>query len=77
MLSNISTTAGERNQKRKEVVEAIVVRQEPAYLVSRIYNIRQRTLFNWLALYRSGSWDALKESSRSGRPKKLTGFEME
>jgi len=35
----MGTTAEQRNQKRKEVVEAIVVRQEPAYLVSRIYNI--------------------------------------
>lgn len=73
----MSTTADQRNQKRKEVIEAIIIRQEPAYLVSQIYNIRQRTLFNWLALYRSGGWDALKESARSGRPKKLTGLDME
>ena len=73
----MSTTAEQRNQKRKEVVEAIVIRQEPAYLVSRIFNIRERTLFNWLALYRSGGWDALKEEKRSGRPKKLSGFEMQ
>jgi len=30
-----------------------------------------------LALYRSGGWDALKEISRSGRPKKLNGLEMQ
>ena len=53
-----------------------MVRQEPAYLVSRIYNIPQRTLFDWLALYSSGGWDALKEIGRSGRPKKLNCFEM-
>lgn len=73
----MSTTAEQRNQKRKEVVEAIVIRQEPAYLVSRIFNIPERTLFTWLALYRSGGWDALKEEKRSGRPKKLNGFEMQ
>lgn len=73
----MSTTAEQRNQKRKEVVEAIVIRQEPAYLVSRVFNIPERTLFTWLALYRSGGWDALKEEKRSGRPKKLNGFEMQ
>lgn len=73
----MSTTAEQRNQKRKEVVEAIVIRQEPAYLVSRVFNIPERTLFTWLALYRSGGWDAIKEGKRSGRPKKLNGFEMQ
>ena len=34
-----------RNQKRKEVVEAIVVSQEPIHLVARIYQIPQRTIF--------------------------------
>ena len=60
-----------REQKRRDVVEAIVVRQEPAYLVREIYNIPERTIFNWLALYRSGGWDALKEGARKGRPSKL------
>jgi len=73
----MGTTAEQRNQKRKEVVEAIVIRQEPAYLVSQVYNIPKRTVFNWLALYCSGGWDALKEIGRSGRPKKLSGFEMQ
>jgi len=77
MRLNMSTTVDQRNQKRKEVVEAIVIRQEPAYLVRRIYNIPERTIFNWLALYRSGGWDALKENAKSGRRKKLSGFEMQ
>lgn len=50
----------QRNQKRKEVVEAIVIRHEPVHLVRRIYNIPERTVFDWLSLYRSGGWDALK-----------------
>jgi len=65
-----------REQKRRDVVEAIVVRQEPAYLVREIYNIPERTIFNWLALYRSGGWDALKEGARKGRPSKLSGMDM-
>ena len=51
-----------RNQKRKEVVEAIVIRQEPVHLVARIDQIPQRTIFDWLSLYRSGGWEALKAS---------------
>jgi len=36
-----------RNKKRKEVVEAIVLRKESCILVARIYNISHRTVFNW------------------------------
>lgn len=65
-----------RNQKRKEVVEAIIYRNEPIVLVARIYNISQRTIFNWLARYRSGGWQALNEGSRQGRPKKINGDDL-
>lgn len=64
------------NQKRKEVVEAIVLREEPVALVARVYNITQRTVFLWLARYRSGGWQALNEKSRQGRPKKVTGDDL-
>jgi len=72
----MGTSKDERNRRRKEVVEAIVVRQEPVHLVRRVFNIPERTIFNWLSLYRSGGWDALKEGARSGRSRKLSGFDM-
>jgi len=65
-----------REEKRKAVVEAIAIRHEPVHLVARIYNIPQRTVFDWLSLYRSGGWDALKEGARSGRPRKLSADDM-
>ncbi|MEY6434302.1 IS630 family transposase, partial [Thioalkalicoccus limnaeus] len=65
-----------RDQKRREVVEAIVIRQEPVHLVARIYQIPQRTVFDWLSLYRAGGWDALKEGPRSGRPRKISAADM-
>lgn len=65
------------NQKRKDVVEAIILRNEPVALVARIYNITQRTVFLWLARYRSGGWQALNEKSRQGRPKKVTGDDLQ
>jgi len=72
----MGTKSEPRNQKRKEVVEAIVIRQEPVHLVARIYQIPQRTVFDWLSLYRCGGWDALKEGYRSGRPRKVSAEDM-
>jgi transposase len=66
-----------RNTKRKEVVEAIIIRKQPVYLVRQIYNIPERTIFNWLSLYRSGGWGALTETIRKGRPRKVSGADME
>jgi len=66
----------ERTKKRTEVVEAIIVRREPACLVAKIYNIQERVVFNWLARYRSGGWHALKEGTRSGRAKKLSAEDI-
>jgi transposase len=65
-----------RSQRRKEVVEVVILRNEPATLVARVHNITNRTIFSWLARYRSGGWDALKEGKRSGRPKKVSADDM-
>lgn len=65
-----------RSQKRKEVVEAVVLRKEPVELVARIFNIPLRTVFDWLARYRQGGWHALIEGNRQGRPKKISGEDM-
>ena len=73
----MSTRIELRNQKRKDVVEAIVIRQEPVHLVRRIYNLPERTVFDWLSRYRAGGWDALKEGKRSGRPRKLSAEDMQ
>lgn len=66
----------ERSKKRKEVVEAIIIRREPVHLVARIYHIPTRTLFDWLSRYRSGGWGALVEGARKGRKRKLSGDDM-
>jgi len=68
--------AERRSEKRKEVVEAIILRNEPIVLVARIYNLPQRTIFDWLARYRNGGWHALTESNRKGRPSKVSGEDM-
>lgn len=65
-----------RSQKRKEVVEAVVLRKEPVALVARVFHIPLRTVFDWLARYRQGGWHALNEKSRQGRPRKVSGDDM-
>jgi len=65
-----------RSNKRKEIVEAIIVREEPVHLVAQIYNIPQRTIFDWLSRYRSGGWGALIEGARTGRKRKLSADDM-
>jgi transposase len=73
MLKKYITHATKRELRRIEVVEAIVVRGEEVTTVSRVYNTPLRTVFDWLARYRGGGWDALKEGQRSGRRRKVTG----
>ena len=71
------TKSEARNQKRKEVVEAVILRNEPATLVARVYNLSARNVFNWLARYRNGGWQALDDKSKQGRPRKVTGEDMQ
>ena len=65
-----------RNQKRKDVVEAIIIREEPVHLVARIYEIPQRTIFGWLARYSSGGWNALNDGAKTGRKRKLSADDL-
>jgi transposase len=60
-----------RAEKRQNAVGA-VQRGEAVTVVARVCQIPLRTLFLWLARYRQGGWDALKEGKRSGRPTKLS-----
>jgi transposase len=63
-------------EKRKNSVEA-VQRGEPVSVVARTHNLPLRTIFGWLARYRQGGWDALREGRRSGRPRKVSGELMQ
>ena len=44
----------ERGNKRREVVEAIMIRHERMHLVVRVYKIPESPVFDWLSRYRSG-----------------------
>ena len=45
--------------------------------VAESLGVALRSLFYWMARYRSGGWDGLKTGSRSGRPGKLDGADMQ
>jgi transposase len=40
-------------------------------------DLRRSTIYSWLAMYRSGGWDALKAKPLAGRPKKISGSQLE
>ena len=63
-------------EKRKNAVEA-VQRGEAVSLVARTHHVPLRTIFGWLARYRTGGWHALREGPRSGRPRKVSGEVMQ
>ena len=66
------THAEVRTQKRIDAVKSVQRGEEPK-LVARVMGIPMTTLYDWLARYRSGGWNALGEKVRSGRPRKVTG----
>lgn len=71
-----TNTEAARYEKRRTAVEA-VARGEAVADVARMLGIPRRTVFHWVALYRSGGLHALQEGKRSGRPRKVSGEVME
>ena len=59
-----------RYEKRRLAIEAV---REGATVesVAGILKVSLRTVFHWLARYRNGAQQALREGRRSGRPRKL------
>jgi len=50
---------------------------EPVSVVARVFHLPHRTLFSWLARYRHGGYDALREGQRSGRHRKVNAEVMQ
>ena len=55
---------------RKRAVASVQQGQRPED-VARALGVNLRTVFRWLALYRSGGWSKLDARKRGGRPPKL------
>jgi len=70
------TKAEARYQKRCEVIRAIRRGEKPE-MVARVFGISRRTVFEWMARFRAGSWEGLKDGARRGRPRKVSGEIMD
>lgn len=61
---------------RCKAVKAVQGGQAPT-AVAREMGLYANRIFVWLAAYRAGGWDALRASKGTGRPKRLTGRQIQ
>jgi transposase len=60
---------------RKRAVERVQAGENPEGVV-RALGFNRRTIYEWLARYRAGGWDALKAKPLAGRPRKITAAQI-
>lgn len=61
---------------RKRAVERVQDGESPEVVIKTL-GFSRACIYNWLARYRSGGWQALRTGHRSGRPKKISGSQMQ
>ena len=57
---------------RKRAVSRVQSGESPEVVI-RAMGFARACIYNWLAMYRAGGWDALDAHKRGGRPRKLKG----
>jgi transposase len=57
---------------RKRAVASVQSGESPEVVV-RAMGFSRACIYNWLAMYRAGGWDALDARKRGGRPRKVKG----
>lgn len=57
---------------RKRAVARVQSGESPEVVI-RTLGFCRACIYNWLAMYRAGGWDALNARKRGGRPRKLDG----
>jgi transposase len=60
------------SETRRRAVAAVQEGQSPE-MVAKAHMINRTTIYDWLALYRQGGWNALKAAKRGGRKPRLNG----
>ena len=60
---------------RIRAVQCVQNGESPEVVISAL-GFSRACIYNWLARYRSGGWQALHTGQRSGRPKKLSGSQI-
>lgn len=61
---------------RIRAVQRVQAGESPEVVI-RALGFSRACIYNWLAMYRAGGWGALKARALSGRPKKITGAQMQ
>src|SRR5476649_1767161 len=62
-------------EMRRRAVMSVQEGQSPE-IVGQALGLNRTTIYDWLALYRRGGWDALKAKPLTGRPPKLDGKKL-
>ena len=60
---------------RTRAVQRVQAGESPEIVIKTL-GFSRACIYNWLARYRAGGWQALKTGSRTGRPKKLGGKQI-
>jgi transposase len=62
-------------QIRLRAVKRVQQGESPEKIISTL-GFSRACIYNWIARYRAGGWDALKTGKQTGRPKKLSGAQI-
>ena len=62
-------------QIRARAVQRVQEGESPEVVIKAL-GFTRACIYNWLARYRAGGWDALRTGKQSGRPKKLDGRQI-
>ena len=62
-------------QIRTRAVKRVQQGHSPEEVIATL-GFSRACIYNWLARYRAGGWDALRTGKQTGRPKKLSGSQI-